>query len=182
MIAFRNGEAPILIATDVAARGLDVKNVMHVVNYDLPDDIDEYVHRIGRTGRVGNRGLATSFYNNGNEGLAEYSPPSPHHPLIVADFCAGSLPNSSWSVVKKSLSVLNSLNLTFKPTHRSLMTTTTMMTMRTRRLRLLPPSLKVPRGTRGIIRWFFRGMVYVRSPHPERFLLTQEASNDGTWA
>lgn len=67
MIAFRNGEAPILIATDVAARGLDVKNVMHVVNYDLPDDIDEYVHRIGRTGRVGNRGLATSFYNNGNE-------------------------------------------------------------------------------------------------------------------
>jgi len=75
MIAFRNGEAPILIATDVAARGLDVKNVMHVVNYDLPDDIDEYVHRIGRTGRVGNRGLATSFFNNGNEGLAEYSAP-----------------------------------------------------------------------------------------------------------
>ena len=72
MIAFRNGEAPILIATDVAARGLDVKNVMHVVNYDLPDDVDEYVHRIGRTGRVGNRGLATSFYNNRNESLAEY--------------------------------------------------------------------------------------------------------------
>ena len=73
MIAFRNGDAPILIATDVAARGLDVKNVMHVVNYDLPDDIDEYVHRIGRTGRVGNRGLATSFYNTGNEAIAEYS-------------------------------------------------------------------------------------------------------------
>ena len=70
MLAFRNGEAPILIATDVAARGLDVKNVMHVVNYDLPDDIDEYVHRIGRTGRVGNRGLATSFYNNGNGAIA----------------------------------------------------------------------------------------------------------------
>lgn len=47
---------------------------MHVVNYDLPDDIDEYVHRIGRTGRVGNRGLATSFYNNGNEIIAEYRP------------------------------------------------------------------------------------------------------------
>jgi ATP-dependent RNA helicase DDX3X len=72
MVAFRNGEAPILIATDVAARGLDVKNVMHVVNYDLPDDIDEYVHRIGRTGRVGNRGLATSFYNSGNDTIAEY--------------------------------------------------------------------------------------------------------------
>ena len=74
MVAFRNGEAPILIATDIAARGLDVKNVMHVVNYDLPDDIDEYVHRIGRTGRVGNRGLATSFYNSRNEGIAEYPP------------------------------------------------------------------------------------------------------------
>jgi ATP-dependent RNA helicase DDX3X len=73
MVAFRNGEAPILIATDVAARGLDVKNVMHVVNYDLPDEIDEYVHRIGRTGRVGNRGLATSFYNNGSEAVAPYS-------------------------------------------------------------------------------------------------------------
>jgi ATP-dependent RNA helicase DDX3X len=78
MVAFRNGEAPILIATDVAARGLDVKNVMHVVNYDLPDDIDEYVHRIGRTGRVGNRGLATSFYNQGNEVIAEYLLPRPH--------------------------------------------------------------------------------------------------------
>jgi ATP-dependent RNA helicase DDX3X len=82
MIAFRNGDAPILIATDVAARGLDVKNVMHVVNYDLPDDIDEYVHRIGRTGRVGNRGLATSFYNPGNEAIAKYHPL--HFPFIVS--------------------------------------------------------------------------------------------------
>lgn len=83
MIAFRNGDAPILIATDVAARGLDVKNVMHVVNYDLPDEIDEYVHRIGRTGRVGNRGLATSFYNSNNESIAEYPP---HLPLFPAPF------------------------------------------------------------------------------------------------
>ena len=75
MVAFRNGEAPILIATDIAARGLDIKNVMHVVNYDLPDDIDEYVHRIGRTGRVGNRGLATSFYNSRNDTIAEYHSP-----------------------------------------------------------------------------------------------------------
>jgi ATP-dependent RNA helicase DDX3X len=84
MIAFRNGEAPILIATDVAARGLDVKNVMHVVNYDLPDDIDEYVHRIGRTGRVGNRGLATSFYNNGNEMLGPYPPLISHIQFLIS--------------------------------------------------------------------------------------------------
>ena len=46
--AFRTGRCPIMIATNVAARGLDIKNVMHVVNYDLPQDIDEYVHRIGK--------------------------------------------------------------------------------------------------------------------------------------
>ena len=54
--AFRSGQSPILVATAVAARGLDIPNVKHVINYDLPSDIDEYVHRIGRTGRVGNVG------------------------------------------------------------------------------------------------------------------------------
>nr|CAG8525400.1 3059_t:CDS:10 [Entrophospora candida] len=54
----------------VAARGLDIKNVMHVVNYDLCNDIDEYVHRIGRTARVGNEGLATTFYNEKRSELA----------------------------------------------------------------------------------------------------------------
>ncbi len=59
---FRSGKMKLLIATSVAARGLDIKNVSHVINYDLPKSIDDYVHRIGRTGRVGNRGKATSFY------------------------------------------------------------------------------------------------------------------------
>lgn len=63
---FRTGETPILVATAVAARGLDVPNVRHVVNFDMPNDIDEYVHRIGRTGRVGNVGEATSFFNEKN--------------------------------------------------------------------------------------------------------------------
>lgn len=53
----------------VAARGLDIPNVKHVVNFDLPSDIEEYVHRIGRTGRVGNLGLATSFYNDRNRNV-----------------------------------------------------------------------------------------------------------------
>ncbi|KAG0022881.1 DEAD-box ATP-dependent RNA helicase, partial [Entomortierella chlamydospora] len=51
---FRSGRCPIMVATAVAARGLDIPNVTHVVSYDLPTDIDDYVHRIGRTGRAGN--------------------------------------------------------------------------------------------------------------------------------
>ncbi|KHJ42151.1 DEAD/DEAH box helicase [Trichuris suis] len=68
--SFRSGVTPILVATAVAARGLDIPNVKHVINYDLPSDIDEYVHRIGRTGRVGNVGLATSFFNHKNRNVA----------------------------------------------------------------------------------------------------------------
>lgn len=64
---FKSGTRPILVATAVAARGLDIKGVAHVVNYDMPKDIDEYVHRIGRTGRVGNLGKATSFFDPGHD-------------------------------------------------------------------------------------------------------------------
>ncbi|KAI8146123.1 hypothetical protein BJV82DRAFT_655020 [Fennellomyces sp. T-0311] len=70
LIAFKNGKCPILVATAVAARGIDIRNVMHVINYDMPDSMDEYIHRIGRTARVGRSGLATSFYNERSEGLA----------------------------------------------------------------------------------------------------------------
>ncbi|XP_064456706.1 ATP-dependent RNA helicase DDX3X-like isoform X2 [Ornithodoros turicata] len=68
--SFRTGRTPILVATAVAARGLDIPNVKHVINFDLPSDIEEYVHRIGRTGRVGNLGLATSFFNEKNRNMA----------------------------------------------------------------------------------------------------------------
>ncbi len=66
---FRSGKTPVMVATAVAARGLDIPNVTHVVNYDLPSDIDDYVHRIGRTGRAGNTGVATGFFNRGNRNI-----------------------------------------------------------------------------------------------------------------
>jgi ATP-dependent helicase YprA (DUF1998 family) len=70
LLAFKRGKCPILVATAVAARGIDIRNVMHVINYDMPQDMDEYIHRIGRTARVGKSGLATSFYNYRSEALA----------------------------------------------------------------------------------------------------------------
>ena len=61
MISFKSGRVPILVATDVAARGLDISSVTHVVNFDVPTSPDVYVHRIGRTGRVGRSGRAITF-------------------------------------------------------------------------------------------------------------------------
>jgi len=58
---FRNGDIEVLVATDLAARGLDIGGVTHVINYDVPRDIDTYVQRIGRTGRIGRRGFATTY-------------------------------------------------------------------------------------------------------------------------
>merc|ERR1712243_154586 len=60
---FKTGKRPIIVCTGVASRGLDIRDVKHVINYDMPKEVDEYVHRIGRTGRVGNTGKATSFFD-----------------------------------------------------------------------------------------------------------------------
>ena len=67
--AFKKGIAPVMVATDVASRGLDIPNVTQVINYDLPSSIDDYVHRIGRTGRAGNTGAALSFVSDKNSGV-----------------------------------------------------------------------------------------------------------------
>lgn len=61
MRAFRDAKIQYLIATDVAARGLDIEGVTHVFNYDIPQDLESYIHRIGRTGRAGERGIAVTF-------------------------------------------------------------------------------------------------------------------------
>ena len=61
MRAFRTGKVDVLVATDVAARGLDVDDVTHVINYECPEDEKAYLHRIGRTGRAGRTGVAVTF-------------------------------------------------------------------------------------------------------------------------
>ena len=71
MKRFRNAELQLLIATDVAARGLDVEGVTHVFNYDIPEDAESYVHRIGRTGRAGMEGKAITFYAPKDKALFE---------------------------------------------------------------------------------------------------------------
>ena len=68
MKSFRNAEIQILIATDIAARGLDVEGVTHVINYDIPDDAESYIHRIGRTGRIGNLGMAVTIITERDKG------------------------------------------------------------------------------------------------------------------
>ena len=58
---FKSGHTPVLVATDIAARGLDIESVTHVINFDLPNMPESYVHRIGRTARAGASGIACSF-------------------------------------------------------------------------------------------------------------------------
>jgi ATP-dependent RNA helicase RhlE len=62
---FKSGEVRVLVATDIAARGIDVQGISHVVNYELPDEPESYVHRIGRTARAGRGGSAVAFCDPG---------------------------------------------------------------------------------------------------------------------
>ena len=62
MDSFRDNRVRILIATDVASRGLDVRDINYVINYDMPKAIEDYVHRIGRTGRAGAHGTSISLF------------------------------------------------------------------------------------------------------------------------
>lgn len=66
---FKSGETPVLVATDIAARGIDVENLTHVINYGLPSEPETYIHRIGRTGRAGSTGIALSFCDREEMGL-----------------------------------------------------------------------------------------------------------------
>jgi len=67
---FKEGKCPLMIATDVASRGLDIPDVEVVINYSYPLTTEDYVHRIGRTGRAGKKGVAHTFFTQENKGLA----------------------------------------------------------------------------------------------------------------
>jgi superfamily II DNA/RNA helicase len=109
--AFRAGKIDVLVATDVAARGLDVSGVTHVINYDCPEDPDTYTHRIGRTGRAGATGVAVTFVDwedmprwrliDKSMGLDMPEPPETYHtsPALYADLdiptdVSGTLPTA----------------------------------------------------------------------------------------
>lgn len=64
---FKNGNTRVLVATDIAARGIDVDQISHVINYDIPESPEDYVHRIGRTGRAGNKGYAITLLTSVEE-------------------------------------------------------------------------------------------------------------------
>src|SRR6202451_4253361 len=97
MISFKGGRVPILVATDVAARGLDISTVTHVINYDVPVSPDIYVHRIGRTGRVGRSGRAITFVEDRQKreleaierhigmSIAAWEPGAKHEPTPVKE-------------------------------------------------------------------------------------------------
>jgi superfamily II DNA/RNA helicase len=71
MKAFRNGDFQYLIATDVASRGLDISGVSHIYNYDIPESVEGYIHRIGRTGRAGEEGYSCLFIDPKNKVMLE---------------------------------------------------------------------------------------------------------------
>ena len=68
LTGFRNGSFKILVATDIAARGIDISSISHVINYDMPESTDDYIHRIGRTGRVERDGRALTFVTHEDTG------------------------------------------------------------------------------------------------------------------
>jgi ATP-dependent RNA helicase RhlE len=85
MTQFRSGEVKILIATDVSARGIDIANVDYVVNYDLPDVAENYVHRVGRTGRGVKKGFAISFCSEEEKTLLDDIEAFTHNKIAVLD-------------------------------------------------------------------------------------------------
>ncbi|PIU14202.1 DEAD/DEAH box helicase, partial [Methylobacterium sp. CG08_land_8_20_14_0_20_71_15] len=94
LAAFRDGSCRVLVATDIAARGIDVEGVSHVVNFDLPNVPESYVHRIGRTARAGAAGLAVSFCNGEERAYLRDIERLTRQPVPVSGYPAGFVPPS----------------------------------------------------------------------------------------
>jgi ATP-dependent RNA helicase RhlE len=90
--SFRNGKVRILVATDIAARGIDVPNISHVVNYELPNEPESYVHRIGRTARAGAGGAALSFCDHSERPYLQAIERLMHSTVTVGEHRLASLP------------------------------------------------------------------------------------------
>jgi ATP-dependent RNA helicase DeaD len=105
MKKFKSQHATILIATDVAARGIDVNNLTHVVNYDLAGDAETYTHRIGRTGRAGNKGVAVSFVTP-----SEISKLNFISRTVKMEIKRGQLPTVSQVIESKKTNILHEVN------------------------------------------------------------------------
>ncbi len=94
MAGFKSGKYRILVATDIAARGIDVTNIEIVVNFDLPDNLEDYIHRIGRTGRAGLKGKAISFVAPNQRGDIRAIERLIRKTLTVSKFAADNLPDT----------------------------------------------------------------------------------------
>ena len=96
---FREGESKVVVATDVAARGIDVEGITMVINYDVPDDVDNYVHRIGRTGRIGRKGVAWMLV--GRDDIPQVNKIIATHSLEITACEAPELPDGMRDPVRK---------------------------------------------------------------------------------
>ncbi|MEN6457592.1 MAG: DEAD/DEAH box helicase [Thermoguttaceae bacterium] len=93
LLRFKAPQPSVLVATDIAARGLDIEDVSHVVNFDLPADAENYVHRIGRTGRAGAAGIAVSFCDRGERAALNAIQRLTRQTLAIEDSPAGIMPD-----------------------------------------------------------------------------------------
>jgi ATP-dependent RNA helicase DeaD len=96
---FREGESKVVVATDVAARGIDVEGITMVINYDVPDDVDSYVHRIGRTGRIGRKGVAWMLV--GRDDIPQVNKIIATHSLEITACEAPELPDGMRDLIRK---------------------------------------------------------------------------------
>lgn len=106
---FKKKNINILVATDVAARGIDVNNLTHVINYSLPQDSESYVHRIGRTGRAGNQGTAITFISN-----SEYRQFLMMKRMVKADIRKEEIPTIQDIITTKRNNILSEINETIE--------------------------------------------------------------------